>query len=75
MLAHKISQNVANIPENYLVKVSDIHLYNTRYARRVGGGGSRGSNELPLVVNNGGLKTQTAGFQLLANSRGMGNKL
>ena len=33
--AHKISQNVANIPEvlqNYLVKVSDIHSYNTRYA-------------------------------------------
>ena len=39
MLAHKISQNVANIPENYLVNVSDIHLDNTRYARRVGGGG------------------------------------
>ena len=35
LLAHKISQNVANIPEvfqNYLVKVSDIHSYNTRYA-------------------------------------------
>ena len=34
LLAHKISQNVANIPEvfqNYLVKVSDIHSYNTRY--------------------------------------------
>ena len=33
--AHKISQNVANILEvfrNYLVKVSDIHSYNTRYA-------------------------------------------
>ena len=38
-------------------------------------GGSRGSNELPLVVNNGGLKTQTAGFQLLANSGGLENKL
>ena len=38
-------------------------------------GGSRGSNELPLVVNNGGLKTQTAGFQLLANSEGLENKL
>ena len=34
-LAHKISQNEANIPElfqNYLVKVSDIHSHNTRYA-------------------------------------------
>ena len=35
-LAHKISQNEANIPEvfqNYLVKVSDIHsAHNTRYA-------------------------------------------
>ena len=31
----KISQNVANIPEvflNYLLKVSDIHAQNTRYA-------------------------------------------
>ena len=43
--------------------------------RRVGGGGggggggvSRGSNEPPLEVNNGGLKTQTVDFQLLANS-------
>ena len=35
LLAHKISQNEANIPEvfqNYLVKVSDIHSHNTRYA-------------------------------------------
>ena len=38
-------------------------------------GGSRGSNEPPLMVNNGGLKTQTVGFQLLANSGGMENKL
>ena len=33
-LAHKISQNEANIPEvfqNYLVKVSDIHSHDTRY--------------------------------------------
>ena len=44
-----------------------------RQARRRGG--SRVSNEPPLVVNNGGLKTQTAGFQLLANSGGMENKL
>ncbi len=42
--------------------------------RRVGGGGSRGSNEPPLEVNNGGLKTQTVDFQLLANSGGMENK-
>ena len=40
-----------------------------------GGGGSRGSNEPPLKVNNGGLKTQTVDFQLLANSGGMENKL
>ena len=35
LLAHKISQNVANIPEvfqSYLVKVSDMHSYNTRCA-------------------------------------------
>ena len=35
VVAHKISQNDANIPElfqNYLVKVSDIHSHNTRYA-------------------------------------------
>ena len=35
VVAHKISQNGANIPEvfqNYLVKVSDIHSHNTRYA-------------------------------------------
>ena len=34
LLAHKISQNEANIPEvfqNYLVKVSDIHSHDTRY--------------------------------------------
>ena len=39
------------------------------------GGGSRGSNEPPLEVNNGGLKTQTVDFQLLGNSGGMENKL
>ena len=44
-------------------------------ARRRGGGCSRGSNEPPLEVNNGGLKTQTVDFQLLANSGGMENKL
>ena len=38
-------------------------------------GGSRGSKESPLEVNNGGLKTQTVDFQLLANSGGMENKL
>ena len=34
LLAHKISQNVVNIPEvfqNYPVKVSDIHSCSTRY--------------------------------------------
>ena len=43
-------------------------------SRRVGGG-SRGSNEPPLEVKNGGLKTKTVDFQLLANSGGMENKL
>ena len=42
--------------------------------RPVGGGGSRDSNEPPLEVNNGGLKTQTVDFQLLANSGRMENK-
>ena len=37
-------------------------------------GGSRDSNEPPLEVNNGGLKTQTVDFQLLANSGRMENK-
>ena len=35
LLAHKVSKNLTNIPEvfqNYLVKVSDIHSCNTRYA-------------------------------------------
>ena len=41
----------------------------------VGGGVSRGSNEPPLLVNDGGLKTQAVNFQLLANSEGMENKL
>ena len=49
-----------------------IVIHNSQARRR---GGSRGSNEPPLVVNNGGLKTQTVGFQLLANSGGMENKL
>ena len=34
-----------------------------------------GSNEPPLEVNNGGLKTQTADFQRLVNSGGMENAL
>ena len=38
-------------------------------------GGSRGSNEPPLEVNDGVLKTQAVNFQLLANSGGMENKL
>ena len=38
-------------------------------------GGSRASHETPLEVNNGGLKTQSVDFQLLANSGGMENKL
>ena len=44
-----------------------------------GGGGegwSRGSNEPPLQVNDGGLKTQAFNFQLfIVNSGGMENKL
>ena len=38
-------------------------------------GGSKGSNEPPLEVNNGGLKIQTVDFQLLANTGEMENKL
>ena len=40
-------------------------------------GGTTGSNEPPLQVNinDGGLKTQAANFQLLANSGGLENKL
>ena len=38
-------------------------------------GGSKGLNEPPLAVNNGGLKTQTVDFQLLGNTGGMENKL
>ena len=34
-----------------------------------------GSNEPPLEVNNGGLKTQTVDFQLLGNTGEMENKL
>ena len=35
VFAHKNSQNKTNIPEafrNYLIKVYDVHLCNTRYA-------------------------------------------
>ena len=48
---------------------------NTTGASEGRGGGSRGSNEPPLEVSNGGLKTQTVDFQILANSGGMGYKL
>ena len=42
----------------------------------VGGGGWwRGSNEPPLQVNDGGLKTQAVNFHPKANSGGMENKL
>ena len=39
-------------------------------ARRRGG-----SNEPPLQVNDGGLKTQAVNFQFVANGGGMENKL
>ena len=48
--------------------VSLIFSYHKQARRR---GGSKGSNEPPLEVNNGGLKAQTTDFQLLANSGGM----
>ena len=42
----------------------------------MGGGGVEGFEQTPILeVNNGGLKTQTVDFQLLANSGGMENKL
>ena len=38
-------------------------------------GGSKGSNEPLLEVNNEGLKTQTVDFQLLTNGGRIENKL
>ena len=52
---------------------NDFNKGSKKQARRRGG--SKGSNEPPLEVNNGGLKTQTVDFQLLANTGGMENKL
>ena len=54
-----------------------IYQFRNNVFRRVGrgGGGSKGSNEPPLEVNNGGLKTQTVDFRLLGNTGGMENKL
>ena len=37
--------------------------------------GNKFTNEPPLQINDGGLKTQAVNFQLLANSGGMENKL
>ena len=50
------------------VQAKEVNSSTSQARRR---GGSRGSNEPPLEVNNGGLKTQTVDFQLLANSGGM----
>ena len=53
LLAHKISQNEANIPEvfqNYLIKVSDIHSHNTRYASNL-------NFHVPCVRSNYGTHT------------------
>ena len=62
------------IKNNYFVPPS---VRTDRRAGGGGGGGSTGSNEPPLQVNinDGGLKTQAANFQLLANSGGLENKL
>ena len=49
----------------------DLHKNTQRIIQARRRGGSRGSNEPPLEVNNGGLKTQTVDSQLLANSGGM----
>ena len=61
------------------IRVIDCFQQRYHQSRRRGGeGGGRGSkglNETPLEVNNGGLKTQTVDFQILANSGGMENKL
>ena len=66
-------------------KIWNPGLWNPEYSSRiagiqarsggVGGGVSRGSNEPPLLVSDGGLKTQAVNFQLSANSGGMENKL
>ena len=53
LLAHKISQNVASIHElfqNFFVKVSDMHSYNTRY-------GSTLNFHVPRVRSNYGKHT------------------
>ena len=53
--------------EAFFSYLTEEHISDEDYQhRRVGGGGG---------VNNGGLKTQTVDFQLLANSGGMENKL
>ena len=56
---------------DFIIQV--IHSLLQYQARRKGG--SKAWYELPLEVNNGGLKTQTVNFQLLANTGGMENKL
>ena len=53
VLTHKISQNEANIPEvfqKYLIKVSDIHSHNTRYASNL-------NSHVPHVRSNYGKHT------------------
>ena len=53
LLAHKISQNEANIREvfqKYLIKVSDIHSHNTRYASNL-------NSHVPGVRSNYGKHT------------------
>ena len=57
---------------------ASLKIYALQARRKGGGGGggvSKGSNEPPLEVNNGGLKTQTVDFQFLGNTGGMENKL
>ena len=55
LLAHKISQNEATVPEvfqKYLIKVSDIHSHNTRYASNL-------NFHVPRVRSNYGKHTFT----------------
>ena len=55
----------------YNLKLTTISVIISIYNQARRRGGSKGSNEPPLEVNNGGLKAQTTDFQLLANSGGM----
>ena len=61
----------------YIIKQGGLYQKKVSLQCRRIWASSTGSNEPPLQVNinDGGLKTQAANFQLLANSGGLENKL